>query len=206
MITIGLTGGIGTGKSTVSDILRGLGATVIDADRVGHEVYRKGTEGHRAVEGAFGQGVVGPDGEIDRTALGDLVFGDRASLARLNALVQPRIRDLVCGRLRTLAESGIEVAVVEAAILLEAGWDDMVDEVWVVVAPEDEVIGRLRERFAGDDRAIEARVRSQMPARDRGAAAEAIIVNDGSLERLRGRVEEVFNTRIKAALEGTNHT
>ena len=95
MIVIGLTGGIGTGKSEVTSVLAELGASVIDADVVGHEAYRKGTEGHSAVIDRFGPGVVGADGEIDRAALGRLVFGDPKALARLNSLVHPRIREAV---------------------------------------------------------------------------------------------------------------
>jgi len=88
---IGLTGGIGSGKSTVADMLAELGARVIDADRIGHEVYRPGTEGHASVVAAFGPGVVAPDGTIDRRALGSIVFRDPEALARLNALVHPLI-------------------------------------------------------------------------------------------------------------------
>ena len=205
MFVIGLTGGIGTGKSLVSETLKRLGAAVIDVDAVGHEVYRKGTEGHRAIVGAFGPKVVDPDGEIDRATLGELVFGSPEALARLNSLVHPRMRESVLRRLGILEEAGTGVTVVEAAILLEAGWDDMVDEVWVVTAPPDAVRGRLLERFGGDEEAIAARVRSQMPQEDRRRAADAIIDNGGSVEDLRSRVERVFSTRIKAAREHTNH-
>jgi dephospho-CoA kinase len=206
MIVIGLTGGIGTGKSSVVDILRRLGATTIDADVVGHEVYAAGTTGFRAIVDAFGPGFVGDDGEIDRAALGKLVFADKRAMVRLNGLVHPLIHEAVSERLKGLKEAGVAVAVVEAAILLEAGWNDLVDEVWVVDAPASVVMDRLAPRFDGDERAIEVRIRSQMSSDERREAADEIIENDGSLDQLRGRVEQVFNTRIEAARGGTNQT
>jgi dephospho-CoA kinase len=206
MIVIGLTGGIGTGKSSVVDILRRLGVTAIYADVVGHEVYAADTGGFGAIVSAFGPGVVGVDGEIDRAALGELVFADERAMARLNALVHPLIREAVTERLESLQEAGVAVAVVEAAILLEAGWNDMVDEVWVVDAPASLVKRRLGPRFGSDEEAIEARIRSQMPSDERRGAADAIIENDGSLDQLRDRIEQVYNTRIEAARGGTNQT
>ncbi len=204
MIVIGLTGGIGTGKSEVTSVLAGLGASVIDADVVGHEVYRKGTEGHSAVIDSFGPGVVGADGEIDRAALGRLVFGDPRALARLNSLVHPRIRKVVSERLGALREAGAEVTVLEAAVLLEAGWEDMVDEVWVVEAPREAVVSRLRPRFGGDEQAIAVRAGAQMTQEDRRRAADVTILNDGSMDRLRRRVERVYKARIESVRERTS--
>ena len=204
MIVIGLTGGIGTGKSEVTSVLAGLGASVIDADVVGHEVYRKGTEGHSAVIDSFGPGVVGADGEIDRAALGRLVFGDPRALARLNSLVHPRIRKVVSERLGALREAEAEVAVLEAAVLLEAGWEDMVDEVWVVEAPWEAVVSRLRPRFGGDEQAIAVRAGAQMTQEDRRRAADVTILNDGSMDRLRRRVERAYKARIESVRERTS--
>ena len=204
MIVIGLTGGIGTGKSEVTSVLAGLGASVIDADVVGHEVYRKGTEGHSAVIDRFGPGVVGADGEIDRGALGRLVFGEPQALAGLNSLVHPRIRRAVRERLGALRGAGAEVVVLEAAVLLEAGWEDMVDEVWAVEAPWEAVVSRLGPRFGGDERAIAVRVGAQITEEDRRGAADVTILNDGSLDRLRRRVERVYKTRIESARERTS--
>ena len=201
MIVIGLTGGIGTGKTEVAGALRRLGAAVVDADVVGHEVYRKGTEGHSAVVDCFGSGVVGDDGEIDRAALGELVFADPEALTRLNALMHPRIREAARERLAALRQAGTEVAVLEAAVLLEAGWQDMVDEVWVVEAPWEAVVARVSERFGGDERALERRARAQMRGGDRLRSADVIIHNDGSIDRLRNRVGLTYKTRIRALRE-----
>lgn len=196
MIVIGLTGGIGTGKSEVSDILKRLGAEVIDADCVGHEVYETGTDVYGTLVDSFGPEVVGPDGEIDRVALGAIVFGDPEALARLNALVHPRMREMILGRLRAMDGSGLDVAVVEAAILLDVGWDDLVDEIWMVEASRDAVLQRLSGRFENDEKDIKARIRAQMPQELRREAASTIIKNDGTLEELRDQVENVFKTRI----------
>ncbi len=186
----------------VSGILSGLGASVIDADAVGHEVYRKGTGGHRAVVDRFGPDVVGADGEIDRAALGAVVFADTEALASLNSLVHPRMREALIGALGDLRESGAEVAVVEAAVLLEAGWADLADEVCVVDAPWEAVVERLGPRFGGDEGAIAARARAQIAREDRLAAADEVIVNDGSLDRLRGRVEQLYGKWTEAARGG----
>ena len=206
MIVIGLTGGIGTGKSEAAKILGQLGATVIDADATGHEVYAPGTPGHRALAEGFGPGVVGSDGEIDRAALGKAVFADASAMARLNALVHPLIREAVAKRLRGLETASTGVVVVEAAVLLEAGWDDMVDEVWVVEAPGSAVVDRLRPRFDGDEEAIAARVKSQVSQGERRKSADVVIKNDGTLKQLRGRIERTFSTRIKSARERKNQT
>ncbi|MGH7895895.1 MAG: dephospho-CoA kinase, partial [Candidatus Binatia bacterium] len=130
---IGLTGGIGSGKSTVTAILVGLGAHVLDADKIGHEVYLPGTEGFRRVVEAFGGEIVASDGTIDRQSLGARVFADPAALRRLNALVHPLIGDEIRRRVAAAygAADGWPI-VVEAAIMLEAGWR-FFDQIWVVV-------------------------------------------------------------------------
>ena len=107
MKVIGLTGGIGSGKSMVSQFLAELGAVIIDADKVGHEAFKPGTEAWRDVVAAFGQGVVKPDGEIDRSKLGSMVFEDAESLVRLNQIMQPRIYDMVVARLEQYRQQGI---------------------------------------------------------------------------------------------------
>jgi len=206
MITIGLTGGIASGKSTVAESLKTLGAVVIDADRLGHRVYEPDSPGFEKVVNAFGHDVVSPDGSINRRVLGGKVFGDPEQMDRLTDISWPEIRRIAVEEIaeHRRRDPGA-IIVFEAAVLLEAGWTDFVDEVWVVTAPSDTVRGRLLERFGGDEEAIAARVRSQMPQEDRRRAADAIIDNDGSVEDLRSRVERVFSTRIKAAREHTNH-
>ena len=195
MFVIGLTGGIGTGKTTVSEILRELGAEVISADEAGHQVYERGAEGWREVVAAFGDGVLTPDGEVDRSKLGAIVFEDAGALKRLNAIAHPRIRLSIRGRLDELRERGVAVAVVEAALLLEADWSDIVNEIWVTASSEESVIRRVmgRSRLAEDE--VRARMRSQMPSGALTGHADAVIENDGSLMDLRAKVVTLWRDR-----------
>jgi len=196
MRTIGLTGGIGSGKSAVSDILRDLGALVIDADAVAHEVYRPGTDGWREVVEAFGSEIAGPSGEIDRGKLAGIVFGDAAQLERLNRIVHPRTRDLVAERLGRAEESGEAAVVVEAPLLFEAGWEEMFDEVWVVSAPEETAVARVVEARGTDAESVRSRMRAQMSNEDRLSRSDAAIDNSGSLADLRAAVTEAWGRFI----------
>ena len=196
MIVIGLTGGIGTGKTTVSKVLQELGAEIIGADESGHEVYRRGTEAWREVVKAFGDGVLTVDGEVDRAKLAAIVFQDRDSLEQLNAIVHPRIRAAVEERLKELEGQGREVVVVEAALLVEANWDSLVDEVWVTIAPEDSVVERTKERNGLDSNAVQARVRSQAPQEEMLMHADAVIDNGGNPEQLRQKVTALWHERL----------
>ena len=135
MLVIGLTGSIGTGKSEVAHLLQSLGAVIIDADLVGHEAYKPNTESWREVVEAFGEDIVQPNGEIDRRKLGAIVFSKPEQLARLNGIMHPRMARMVAEELDRLRCQGAPVAVVEAALLFEAGWDSLVDEVWVTDSP-----------------------------------------------------------------------
>ena len=192
MRTIGLTGGIGSGKSAVSNILRDLGVCVIDADAVAHEVYRPGSEGWREVVAAFGREIIGPAGEIDRRKLGALVFGGGADVERLNSIVHPRTRELVVERLGIARLAGKTAAVVEAALLFEAGWDDMFDEVWVVTAPEETVVGRVAAARGTDAESVRSRMRAQMSNEDRLSRADVTIDNSHTLDDLEARVAEAW--------------
>ena len=131
MIVIGLTGGIGTGKSQVATILQDMGVEVINADVLGHQVYEPRTEGWREVVEAFGKDVLTPTGEVDRKKLGATVFSDPEALGRLNAIMHPRIYQMVEERLEGLKDEGRQVVVVEAALLVEANWVSLVDEVFI---------------------------------------------------------------------------
>ena len=176
-------------------MLRELGAEVISADEAGHEAYAPGTEAWREVVAEFGQSVLSPEGEIDRCALGAVVFKNKGALKRLNAIVHPRARSIVRQRLDALGERGVEVVVVEAPLLLEADWTPLVDEVWVISAPEDQVVKRTKSRSGLDADAIRARIYSQMPEDARLRHADAIIKNDGSLAQLRERVRTLWAQR-----------
>jgi len=194
---IGLTGGIGSGKSTAAGILAGLGAVVIDADKIGHEIYRPGTDGFRRVVEAFGPRIVAADGTIDRGALGALVFADPAALARLNALVHPLIGDEIRRRIAAArAEDPRRPIVVEAAIMLEAGWR-FFDRVWLVTAAPETAITRaiVTRRLARAE--VERRLAAQMPDAERRRFADLVLENDGTLGDLQARVEEAWRTLVQ---------
>ena len=192
MKVIGLTGGIGSGKSTVSRILAELGAVLIDADTVGHEAYQPGTETWKEVVAAFGQEVVAADGSIDRKKLGAIVFGDTAALERLNGIMYPRMHEMMADRIEEYRRQGVKVVVLEAAILLEAGWVSLVDEVWLTVASESAVVERAKERTGLPEEQIRSRIHSQLSNEERKKRASVVISNDGSLDELRAKVEELW--------------
>ena len=198
MIVIGLTGGIGTGKSQASSILEGLGATVINADLVGHEVYKPHTEGWQAVVDEFGDGILTADEEVDRRKLGGIVFGDADALKRLNAIMHPRIYGMIEERIASLRDQERDVVVVEAAILFEANWTSLVDETWVTSSPPDQVVQRLKERNNMDEEAIRARIDSQMPQSERIGLSDVEITNAGSLSELQSNIEILWNDRVSA--------
>ena len=195
MIVIGLTGGIGTGKSEVARFLEELGAVLVSADKLAHEAYRPGTETWQEVVDAFGDGVLLPNGEIDRRKLGPIVFADPGALARLNAIVHPRIYAMAEARIREHRAGDAPAVVLEGALIIEAGWTPLVDEVWMTAAPEDEVVERLRARGHLPEEA-RARMRTQMPASERARHAQVIIDNAGDKASLRQRVLEVWEQRI----------
>lgn len=194
MKVIGLTGGIGAGKSTVGKLLTNLGAAHVDADRVGHDVYAPGTLGWTSVTNEFGHDIVAPDGTINRQKLGAIVFADPAALARLNALVHPLILTAIAERLIAIRDQATAPAIVlEAAILLEAKWTTAVDEVWLVTA-RPEIIQQRLERDRGlSAEQIHARIRAQMPEAERRRFADVVIENNGSLPDLEAAVHEAWS-------------
>ena len=196
MFVIGLIGGIGSGKSSVSAILNSLGVDVIDADKVGHEAYTPDSEGWRKVISAFGQDIVGPENEIDRKKLGSIVFSDPSEMEKLNKLMHPIIHDLVEEKIQNLADQGINVVVLEAAILIEANWQDLTDEIWLAKANREVVIERvkLRNNFSREE--IIKRIESQMSNNDREKHADIVIDNDGTIEQLEETVKTLWQSRV----------
>ena len=195
MRVIGLTGSIGAGKSEVAAAFTRLGAVVIDADHEGHQAYRKGSVGWRRIVELFTTAVLDDQGEIDRQALGSMVFNDPQALAWLNAAIHPLIRDRVKARLRELVDGGTEVAVVDAALLYQAGWNDMTEEVWQVIAPTSMAIQRLVEQRGMQASEAERRIGSQSFA-DSKAQADVVIENAGTIEQLQDTTERLWQERI----------
>ena len=191
MKIIGLTGGIGTGKSTVSRFLKELGAAVIDADKLGHQALKE-PEIKEQVVAIFGQQILGPGGDIDRKKLGRLVFDEPKHPARLNRLMHPRIGQMVKARLDRYRRQGVALVVIEAPLLAEAGWTKMVDEVWVTVASQATVLGRLKERMGLSRAESLARIASQLPPEERLKQADVVVDTDCSLDELKVKVKELW--------------
>ena len=196
MVVIGLAGGIGTGKSEVARILGELGAVVLEADQMGHRVYLPGTDGFREVVEAFGEDVVGENGEIDRRALGGKVFGNPEALEKLNGIAWPKIKQMLADGIKENQDAGAQVVVMDAAIMIEAGWTDLSDEVWVTSAPVEHVIQRVQARNNLPEEQIRARIDSQMSTEERVKHADAVVENDGDLDALRSKVNELWQNRL----------
>ncbi len=189
---IGLTGGIGSGKSTVSQFLAELGATILDADKIGHEAFKPNTRAWQEVVAAFGKQIVAPSGEIDRKKLGAIVFSDPSSLSRLNQIMHPRMYEMMKARIEEYRRQGVDVVVLEAAILIEANWTSLVDEVWVTVTSEAAVLERLKKQRGLEKEHTLARIRSQLSQGERIKHADVVISNDGNLDEMKARVKELW--------------
>ncbi len=210
MTIIGLTGGIAAGKSTAAEMLREAGAVIIDADRLGHRSYEPGTPGFQKVVNAFGHDLVAKDGTIDRRILGGKVFGAPGQLERLNAIVWPEIRALIKDEVKQIRSQDADaVIVLEAAVLLEAEWQDLCDEVWVVITPVKVAVERLKERNNLAEDAAMARINAQMSNKDRAAQADVKIENASTEDELRSRVDRAwksFLTRHRPRAKGEKAT
>lgn len=191
MKLIGLTGGVGSGKSTVAGMFADLGASVVDADEATHAVYAPGTDGFDAIVDAFGPEYV-RDGQIDRQRLGDLVFKDEAARLRLNAIVHPRVRDWMTARTAEAMDRGAEIVIQDVPLLFENGLQDLFSSTVLVYArPETQVARLVEQRGLPSDRA-RAILAAQMPIDQKRPLASIVIDNDGSLDETRRQVDEVW--------------
>ncbi|WP_210441100.1 dephospho-CoA kinase [Nocardioides xinjiangensis] len=189
-VRVGLTGGIASGKSTVSAILAGLGAVVVDADVIAREVVARGTPGLAAVVEEFGPDLLTPDGELDRPAMGALVFADPAARRRLEAIVHPLVQRR-SAELEAAADPGA-VVVHDIPLLAEVGRAGQFDAVVVVDAPTEVQVSRMVEDRGWTREEAEARIAAQASREDRLSIATHVVVNTGTLDDLRRRVEEVY--------------
>jgi len=196
-LVIGLTGGILTGKSTVSGMLAELGAVIIDADRVGHDAYRPQTDVWKELVDTFGEWILKRNGEIDRKRLGDIVFHDPSALILLNQIMHPRMREMIEEELKRLRAGGAPVVVVEAAVLIEAKWNDLVDQIWVTTAPEEKVIDRLQNRVGLSEEQARARIAAQLPPKEKVRHADVVIDTDCDLAELGVRVLDLWEEIVE---------
>ena len=194
MVTvIGITGGIGAGKSSASAILGELGAFVIDADKAAHEVYLPDTPAWREIVEAFGEEVLAADRTVDRRKLGPKVFAEPAALQTLNGILHGKIFAYIQGQIAYIRQrEAARVVAVEAAVLLEAGWQALVDELWVVVAPVEVAIARLRDDRGVPEDQARARIAAQMSNDERIAHADTVIHNAAGLDALRDAVSAAW--------------
>ncbi len=198
---VGLTGGIGSGKSTVAAMLSDRGAVVIDADRTAHEVYAAGSEGFDAVVERFGRSVVGADGEIDRMVLGSVVFNDRQALQDLNAIIHPLVRTEVARRVAAaIDEDPDAVIVIEAALMTETGWAGGSGTMWVVITEPDIAVARLVEYRGMEEAEARLRMSTQADNATRRRHADQVIENNGSIDDLEAEVNAAW-LRLQESIE-----
>ena len=206
MYVIGLTGGIGSGKSTVAKVLEEEGAAVLSADLLGHEVYLPGKPAYDEIIEAFCREVVAEDGTIDRKKLGPIVFSDPANLAKLNAITHPRLKDMMRKRLAEISRQGVEYAVLEAALLFDAGWDDLADEVWVTVAAAQVAAERTSARSGIPvEQVLERIQKAQMESDERVRRSDVVIDTGGTMEQTVERARAAW-TAMRARVEGEKRT
>ncbi|HMK73858.1 MAG TPA: dephospho-CoA kinase [Myxococcaceae bacterium] len=193
MRLVGLTGGIGSGKSTVTQMFRALGAEVIDADELAREVVRPGQPALAEIARRF-PGAVDPGGRLDRAALGARIFADPEERAALNAIVHPRIQAEVRRRTEALARAGTEVVLYDAALLIENGLERSLDGVIVVWVPPETQRQRLMARDGLDRAGAEERIRAQMPLDEKRALATWVVDNTGGRDETLRQVEAIWRT------------
>lgn len=201
MYTVGLTGSIGAGKSTVARYLEHRGYLVIDADKLGHEAYLPDTTCYRQIVHVFGDEVVAEDGTIDRKALGNIVFADLAQLQRLNQIVWPVIKQLavLCFQQATDVQN-CSVTFLEAAVLVEADWHTIVDEVWTVLADKSKVVQRVLARDETTELRLKQRLEAQISTDERVHRSNVVINNDATIEELFEAIDQQLislNQRIE---------
>ena len=189
MKVLGVTGGTGTGKSTVCRLLEKDGAVIIDADRIAKKTQEKGSSAYGEIVERFGSGILDEQGEIIRSALGKIVFNDRRKMKVLNGIVHKHVSEEIKSKVREYEEKGTELVVLDVPIPVEDGFFDTADRIWAVVANDDLRIERIMKRMGISEEEAELRIRAQMSNREYEEIADAVIYNEGSFEDLKKLVE-----------------
>lgn len=193
MFRIGLTGGIGSGKSTVSAILKRLGAVIIDADQLARQVVEPDSPAWKEIVAAFGDDILLPDRKLNRKRLGEIVFADEKKRKLLESITHPAIGSAVEEELRQAEEQGAAVAVLDVPLLIESGWTNQVDEVWLVYVDPDLQEQRLMARNRLSKNEAQERIASQMNLRDKLQYANVIIDNNQDVETTTRQVRKAFD-------------
>ncbi len=194
MYIVGLTGGIASGKSTVSSILADCGAFIIDADVIGHEVIKKGSEGWKKLVESFGQGILDQEGNIDRPKLGREVFGDAEKVARLNQITHPLIIKEIFLRIdRLRKEKGEDsIVVLDAPLLVEAGGRDFVDLLVLISSPEEVQVERLAKDRKMSSEDAKKRISAQAKLDEKIKLADIVVENTGTIPELREKAQALW--------------
>ena len=193
----GLTGGIACGKSTVAGFLRDLGGHVIDADQISRDVVVIGSEGHEALTKAFGQDILHADGNIDRSALGQLIFAEHAARHTLEGIIHPLIAQESLRRINEARQSNPSAIFYEAALLIETGRAFDFRSLIVVWSHPELQLSRIQARDGLDRTAAQQRLESQMPIMEKTKMADHLIENNGDLKSLGGHTQSLWNTLVK---------
>jgi dephospho-CoA kinase len=191
--TIGITGVIGSGKSTVGRLLQQCGARVINTDKLTHEVYKPGTAAWKEIVDTFGKRVLTQEGKIDRGVLGEIVFNDKSALSELNSITHPRVLRKVMNLIEKYRRQNVPVVVIEVPLLIEAGWDKFVDNIWVVTASKSAVECRLKKQRGFCEADIVSRTNTRLSEAELIKHAKVIIRNDGNRQVLKNQVVEQWN-------------
>lgn len=199
MLKVGLTGGIGSGKSAVSSALSSYGAVVIDADAIAREVVEPGTPGLAEVVAEFGEGVLTADGRLDRPRLGEIVFADENRLASLNAIVHPRVAERSGQLMEEALASDAKVVVYDVPLLVENGLESLYDVVVVVDTPDDVRVERVSRDRGMPREQVRARIEAQADRATRLASADLVVDNSGTREELAERVAELWRELLERA-------
>lgn len=194
---LGLTGGIACGKSSASAFLAGMGAEVIDADRISRAVTAPGGEALPAIMREFGPGVFDAEGRLDRRELGRLVFADDAQRRRLEGIIHPLVQQQTFQRIRELDAAGVSCAVLDVPLLYETGMDVLCDEVWLLAVPHEEQLRRVMERDSlSEEQALE-RIESQMPMEEKQGRCDRVIWTNRSIQLTQRELEALWQQWIK---------
>ena len=194
---IGLTGGIGTGKSEAAKFLASLGAVHLDADAISHELTEPGGEALEPIRAEFGEGVFREDGTLDRQALANITFSDPARKRALEAILHPRIqRDIMRGIDRA-AEEGAKVVILDVPLLFETGMDALCDETWVLSADPETQVARVMMRDRVERELVEARIQNQMPAEEKEKLATQVIPTERPMEKTQAELASMYQQVLK---------
>ncbi|NLY18400.1 MAG: dephospho-CoA kinase [Clostridiaceae bacterium] len=192
MLTIGVTGGIGTGKSTVARILERIGAKLVIADDVAKEIVKRGMPAYEKIVSEFGDEILDRERNIDRKKLGNIVFADKSRLSVLNQITHGIVAEEIRLKLEQFMKENSKLVVIEAIVPIKHGFLDLVDSVWVVIAPEAVRIERIVKRNGVSCFDAKQRIRSQMSDEEYKSIADKVIYNDGSFEELEAKVWDIL--------------